>query len=137
MADDLINEITVLKEATGVEWVVEPSPHYPRLGTPGARQRGEQLSEEMSRSESGRCRGDSAPAARRPPGRRGKRRRPRRRRRRRRRLRPAKRAAAEEGAGGEAGAAKKAPARAAAAKRPAAKKTTGAPDAPCLRGTRV
>ena len=57
LADDLINEITVLKEASGVEWVVEPSPHYPRLGRPGGVKRGEQLSEEMARSESGDTRG--------------------------------------------------------------------------------
>ena len=53
LADDLINEITVLKEATGIEWVVEPSPHYPRLGRPDGTKRGEQLSAEMARSESG------------------------------------------------------------------------------------
>ena len=53
LADDLINEITVLKEATGIEWVVEPSPHYPRLGRPGRTKLGEQLSAEMARSESG------------------------------------------------------------------------------------
>jgi diacylglycerol O-acyltransferase / wax synthase len=53
LADDLINEITVLKEATGIEWVVEPSPHYPRLGRPGGTKLGKQLSAEMARSESG------------------------------------------------------------------------------------
>ena len=57
LADDLIKEITVLKEATGIAWVVEPTPHYPRLGRPGGAKRGEQLSKEMARSESGNTRG--------------------------------------------------------------------------------
>jgi hypothetical protein len=63
LADDLINEVTVLKEATGIEWVVEPSPHYPRLGRPSSPKLGEHLSAEMARSESGDA-GDVAPAAR-------------------------------------------------------------------------
>ena len=67
LADDLINEITVLKEATGIEWVVEPSPHYPRLGRPGRTKRGEQLSAEMARSESGDAGATRAPAKKRAP----------------------------------------------------------------------
>src|SRR5213075_915444 len=62
LADDLINEITVLKDATGIDWVVEPSPHYPRLDRPGRIKRGEQLSAEMARSESGDA-GDAEPTA--------------------------------------------------------------------------
>jgi diacylglycerol O-acyltransferase len=62
MADDLINEITVLKEATGVEWIVEPSGPYKRLGRPGAAKRGAQLSEELSRAEVGDSGGKPATA---------------------------------------------------------------------------
>jgi WS/DGAT/MGAT family acyltransferase len=64
MADDLIDEITVLKEASGIEWAVEPSPHYPRLGRPGGVKRGEQLSAEMARSEAGDAGPKRAPANR-------------------------------------------------------------------------
>ncbi len=115
MADDLINEITVLKEATGVEWVVEPSPHYPRLGTPGSRPRGEQLSEEMSRSESGDAGATPAPAKKRAPREGGGKKAPAA------KKAPAKKAPAKRAGGEEGPAAKKAP----AARKRAAKKTDG------------
>jgi len=64
LADDLIAEITVLKEASGAEWVVEPSAPYPRLGRPGPKiKRGEQLSAEMARSEAGDSSNGSSKAA--------------------------------------------------------------------------
>jgi WS/DGAT/MGAT family acyltransferase len=53
MADDLIDEITVLKEASGAEWAVPPAPPHPRLGRPDGATRGEHLAAEMTHSESG------------------------------------------------------------------------------------
>jgi len=71
LADDLIDEITVLKEASGAEWSVEPSAPYPRRGTPGATARGEQLRREMTRSEAGDADGATPlPAKRRTPAKR-------------------------------------------------------------------
>jgi diacylglycerol O-acyltransferase len=103
LADDLIDEITVLKETSGAEWAVPPSAPYPRLGRPGGWKRGEHLSAEMTRSESG----DSAPAAaptRAKPV-------------------PARRAPAGKRAGTRRTPAKPAPAKTPAAKRPAATTT--------------
>ncbi|MFT3853769.1 MAG: wax ester/triacylglycerol synthase family O-acyltransferase [Ilumatobacteraceae bacterium] len=111
MADDLINEITILKEATGVEWVVEPSGAYKRLGTPVARKRGEHITEELSRSEEGDRSGAAAAAA---PTKKATRA----------RKAPAKKAATRKAAPAEkAAAAKKAPARKAPAKRAPAKRS--------------
>jgi WS/DGAT/MGAT family acyltransferase len=64
LADDLIDEITVLKETSGAEWAVPPSPPYPRRGAPGSR-RGQHLGVEMARSESGDAPPPAAPQPRR------------------------------------------------------------------------
>jgi len=113
MADDLINEIAVLIEASGAEWAVPPTPAHPRRGRPGRRRVASMVSAEMAATEA------ASPAKRKPAKRTPAKKRA-----------PAKKkaaartAAAKTAPAGKPASARKAPTKRTAAKRSAAKKAS-------------